>query len=104
MDLPDEEFLELEFAAKAAGNAPTGVSYLALLRLGQWNPREDDGDALRLMASLQLCVAFIGMAVQVRLSTGGPLVTEVVYRGEPWVAALRRAITRAAAGIGRAMP
>lgn len=69
-----------------------------------WNPLVSDSDALQLMCSLQLCVAFIGMAVQVRPSTGGPLVTEVVYRGEPWAAALRRAITRAAAEIGKSLP
>lgn len=99
--MTDRELLEL--AAKAAG------IYLTIEWLGHkkykpdWNPLTDDGDALRL-------------AVQLRLVISPNDVTVMVYepstmrRGEVYelvgadpYAATSRAITRAAAEIGRNM-
>ena len=101
--MSDRELLEL--AAKAAGidyrhdNAYwthedhcAFWSYDDLCNCGaRWNPLTDDGDALRLAVKLQLL--------------GGEdfcLVTAMHESGDPY-AATRRAITRAAAEIGRNM-
>ena len=111
--MTDREMLEL--AAKAAGY------YFHGLRVGLdyencfvsttndpddwiiWDPRGDDGDALRLAVKLGIaldrtvnrCWAF---------AAGSALlgVHEELYRDDPY-AATRRAITRAAAEIGRQM-
>ena len=107
----DRELLEL--AARAAGielrgwyegamHADDFGAMLTALGTGLgtwWNPLTDDGDALRLAASLGLVVDFS------RPSAGLPF-TRHSYDlsvGGNDVAATRRAITRAAAEIGRAM-
>jgi hypothetical protein len=59
-----------------------------------WNPLTDDGDALRLAVKLGL---YIGGKFTAHQS-----VSEFVELGE--LAAVRRAIVRAAAEIGKAMP
>lgn len=89
----DKELLEL--AAKAAGllhliNAEVfGGEYA-----GQWNPLDDDGDALRLAVKLNITVhpGFVYMPT-------GRLFDFRDYANQP--AATRRAIVRAAAEIGR---
>jgi hypothetical protein len=81
----DKELLEL--AAKAAwGNLESG-----------WNPLTDDADALRLAVKLELNV-LVGVAKDGE----GRIVVETSL-DDPY-AATRRAITRAAAEIGKAMP
>lgn len=68
-----------------------------------WNPRENDGDALRLAVKLRLrvetttdyCVAYAGSVCAQQFS-------ERVTDGNPY-AATRRAIVRAAAAIGEQM-
>jgi hypothetical protein len=65
---------------------------------GPWNPRDDDGDALRLAAKLGLDIRFaIGFGFVVAGSPiDGP---EESITSDP-CAATRRAVTRAAAAIG----
>jgi hypothetical protein len=101
----DKELLEL--AAKAAGDAPSGASYTALLGIRQWNPIEDDGDALRLAVQLkmQVSIGFRRINVAVYLDRGVnalPFNIREIGSNDP-LAATRRAIVRAAAEIGRSM-
>jgi len=95
----------LVFAAKAAGLPVESQSqYIKVREIGdsedsyllsgkkyfvygeEWNPLEDDGDAFRL-------------AVRLRIE----VIHDVTSLGDPFLA-YRRAIVRAAAEIGRAMP
>jgi hypothetical protein len=85
--MKDSEITAL--AAKAYGDAPEGFS-----------PLKDDGDALRLAVKLRMHVSVYPTKTNVT--------ADGVYRGQlheadPY-AATRRAITRAAAEIGKAMP
>lgn len=103
----------LELAAKAAG-----ISHLLGAwfddgrqagflsgRLGNgrsvWNPLTDDGDALRLAVKLRVLV-------DVNHAAGALVMWHLRSLVEPWgddpYAAARRAIVRAAAEIGKAMP
>ena len=87
--MTDKELLEL--AAKAAG---IEINWFKWERLtGQWNPLVDDGDALRLAVKLKLLSPELDPRIAI-----APLDSEYPY------AATRRAITRAAAEIGKAMP
>jgi hypothetical protein len=96
----DRELLEL--AAKAAG---IEINWFKWERLtGQWNPLTDDGDALRLAVT-------IGLDLQIFNGSKNTTATERERftecrecHGEDPYAATRRAITRAAAAIGKAMP
>jgi len=82
--MTDRELLEL--AAKAAG---LEVVTPTMLAHGQWDPLTDDGDALRLAVKL--------MEFEPYKSRGYlPTITSDI-------AATRRAITRAAAEIGKEM-
>ena len=68
----------------------------------EWNPLTDDGDALRLAVKLELIVSTwdCDMAVwhpDMDIAITEPIVTDRL-------AAIRRAITRAAAEIGKEMP
>jgi hypothetical protein len=88
--MTDKELLEL--AAKAAGVEckKTPIGFYLLDEDRNWNPLADDGDALRLALKL--------MEFEPYKSRGYlPTITSDV-------AATRRAITRAAAEIGKAMP
>jgi hypothetical protein len=97
--MTDKELLEL--AAKAAG---IEINWFKWERLtGQWNPLTDDGDALRLAVKLKIDVKHYDDYV-VGWFDGGYIGTgKIMYEGDPY-AATRRAITRAAAEIGKAMP
>ena len=92
--MSDRELLEL--AAKAAGIEGEWSSSGLWHRHTLWNPRDDDGDALRLAVKL-----FDGDDMQViwhnarRLRAKRPELDEV--------AAIRHAIVRDAAEIGRNM-
>lgn len=111
--MTDRELLEL--AAKAAGLQLCGYSLVgeneddeecevleaAFVKLSQqqeiatmWNPLTDDGDALRLAVTL----SFID-------DGDWPAVTNEIYThcNGDWFAATRRAITIAAAKVGREM-
>ena len=109
--MSDRELLEL--AAKAAGykfvkyhedhglsgpwaeiNKPAPESCTS-----RWNPIENDGDALRLAVKLGMDIRIYG--TEVRVYCCGIIASE----GPPdFNSATRRAIVRAAAGIGRSMP
>ena len=107
--MTDREMLEL------AARAVNGGSWHPLTHNapnGDWNPRDDDGDALRLAVQLMIRVS-VNRAF--RLSIPGSVTVEypdrdglyvalgeAVTNGDPY-AATRRAIVRAAAEIGRQM-
>lgn len=98
--MDDRELLEL--AAKAAEiELFRWNTMLACYETseGCWNPRADDGDALRLAVKLNLSIH------QHQHGAGwvdvGPI--KILTGGDAY-AATRRAIVRAAAEIGRAMP
>ena len=105
--MSDRELLEL--AAKAAGIRINHWIYddgPAVLEVGgTWNPLTDDGDALRLAVKL-------GMILAVRDEGKTDASVYIEDHPHPWqsflvehnddpLAATRRAITRAAAEIGR---
>ncbi len=109
MSQTDRELLEL--AAKAAGyNRFPG--HAAQMVDSGWSPLADDGDALRLACILGLTVEcdFHDSDTCTASETRGEaladeqsgMLGEVI--GEPEFAATRRAIVRAAAEIGRALP
>lgn len=105
--MSDKELLTerqlLELAANAAGLSHSdGFEWIENESGFQWNPLEDDGDALRLAVKLELDVWIDGDAVEIffgRGAGGNRLVFEVVGTGCPY-AATRRAIVHAAAEIG----
>lgn len=103
----DRELLEL--AAKAVGielvpcTCSKGLLRVATSRGYQthWDPLTDDGEALRLAAVLELEVSLgqCGGIVYKRR----PMKENIEELSEDYMAAIRRAIVRAAAEIGRAM-
>jgi hypothetical protein len=116
--MTDKELLEL--AAKAAGlivRDDVGQSDDGLAigngdgDLVSWNPLTDDGDALRLAVKLNLAVTPYPIynnpkhSVMAQLKNLDDSRFEVMeMHGTYPYAATRRAITRAAAEIGKAMP
>lgn len=110
--MEDRELLEV--AAKAAGMKAQYSDNFGDFSIGEpyskgeirWNPLTDDGDALRLAAELRMTVD-IGLwreEAQVRAYDkilGG--MYHIDEKGDRLVAS-RRAIVRAAAEIGKAMP
>lgn len=104
MSAADRELLRL--AAKAA--RVCGFFVDAGINTGSdaepviWNPLTDDGDAFRLAITVGINV-FKGMAEVQRHGIGRVWADESEVAKDP-VAATRRAIVRAAAEIGRAMP
>lgn len=98
--MADRELLEL--AAKAVGYERNSAGPIGPC---EWNPLEDDGDALRLAVRLHIKV-LIGDAWSVDHSTGEH---RTLFRVSPdeepcQYAATRLAIVRAAAAIGEGMP
>lgn len=87
----DREMLEL--AAKASGVDPSRID-LHDMDARSWNPLTDDGDVLRLAVQM----AYIDVSRHI-LSAWQESDTDEGRREY-----VRRAITRAAAEIGRAMP
>ena len=107
----DRELLEM--AAKAARyQYATHGGYIVVDGIpGNWNPLTDDGDALRLAVKLYIGVRPHGPDhwqqpnVAVALWDFGDKSGRVtVEHGDDLQRAARRAITRAAAAIGEAMP
>ena len=98
----DRELLEL--AAKAAGLTPGHDFHLfGELDSGEWwNPLIDDGQALRLAVKLRLTLLL--EIPRIGIGPALPGVEMYVDEGEDECAATRRAIVRAAAEIGKAMP
>lgn len=101
--MTDRELIEL--AARAAGIelciwGTKGEENIAIMPSGRpWNPLADDGDAFRLAVKLQLIVRCYANVVIV---DGDGISVMESYSDDPY-AATRRAITRAAAEIGKAM-
>lgn len=105
----------LELAAKAIGQDLYWLDDCSPAVAGRlWNPLDDDGDALRLANALKLSTchtlceaptahgtAMVGYAPWEK---GAPICSERYDGIEGRDAATRRAIVRAAAEIGRAMP
>lgn len=103
----------LEYAAKAAGMTidthyvDGGASIWAAGKhnsdwIPNWNPLADDGDALRLAVALRLPIRDgLNGTVETGNERSGRPIWEL-WGNNPY-AATRRAITRAAAEIGRAM-
>ena len=105
----DRELLEL--AAKAAclsGYIYEWVNGPEFIIPGEepirWNPLTDDGDALRLAVKLQIGISIppvVDGRVEV-VTFYGPIISIVEYpQNDDRQAATRRAITRAAAEIGK---
>ena len=86
----------LELAAKACELKEAKMR----IEFNQWNPLADDGDALRLAVMLNLVV----LSDQTGISTANGMHQRAkeLHGTDPY-AATRRAITRAAAEIGRSM-
>lgn len=107
----DRELLEL--AAKASGHQIDPIDAMHDPEdWACWNPLNDDGDALRLAVALRLEIKFLDGFKQVCCRRSDDRdnfeMHGLVGYGEgadPWVSAenVRRAITRAAAEIGRGM-
>lgn len=105
----DRELLEL--AAKAAGYQVewvknSGCYYRCEEEIGreQWDPLEDDGDALRLAVKLRLDIMFFEGFQEVHSSHCYADRPECLEEyGEDIMASTRRAIVRAAAEIGKSL-
>lgn len=113
------DFQMLELAAKAAGYEiefirNSGCFYRCEEEVGRedWNPLDDDGDAMRLSSRLYLDVCFYRGFEEVIVQGEGTKDTpnslgEILEVREPFgidiASATRRAIVRAAAEIGRGM-
>ena len=111
--MTDRELLEL--AARAAGLAGnyyngdrTMAAHFATLdnegRIIKWNPLSSDGDALRLAVMLRMNVSSWGSGASAIVSAGDDVLLAEPHYGDDPCRATRRAITRAAAEIGRNMP
>jgi hypothetical protein len=106
--MTDKELLEL--AAKAAGltwSKSKDITHDGLWIIKPsiqtyWNPLTDDGDALRLAVKLRLSLEWWTTGVSAESQQHGPGVI-ARFDGDPQEAT-RRAITRTAAEIGKAMP
>lgn len=102
--MTDRELLEL--AAKAAGVPPDLMVYGHGQELHEWNPLEDDGEALRLAVKLHLCLLWPMQGEKYAKVGAGEVASPRMPEFEPLdgcdeAAATRRAIVRAAAEIGR---
>jgi len=108
MSMSDREMLEL--AAKAIGKV--FVDPMSWEEGAGWNPLEDDGDALRLAVALSFSLVFDcyppkardlhRASFRIRIWALG-WIKEELDSEEVKCAAVRRAIIRAAAEIGKAM-
>lgn len=116
MDTKDSDRELLEWAAKAVGlDVHWGTAWQSdtmfrslprpnspLVSNVEWNPLDDDGDALRLAVIVRAVIEPKEFGVEAwvfenRVSSG------IVNYGDDPYAATRRAIVRAAAEIGRSM-
>lgn len=115
--MTDQELLEK--AAKAAGmtigTAPSCTLYWSHVQMGfflhgtnvgyewpeaqEWNPLDNDGDALRLAVKLRLSVYLAPSGALMVISGHGEVRCDEF--GDDWYAATRRAIVRAAANLAK---
>ena len=103
--MSDRELLQL--AAKAAGIEGEVTEYGVCLKHGNiWRPHTDDGDALRLAVKLHINIEIWDtdnlIRTNIHIKNLGHGNFQERYTTDPY-AATRRAITRAAAEIGRSM-
>ena len=103
--MTDRELLEA--AAKAANihivwpSCGPSMACRKLDGLELWNPLEDDGDALRLAAVLQISTMYQVSGIEARGRGAMIVYQDAVYEDDAATqAATRRAIVRAAAAIG----
>lgn len=108
MSETDRELLEL--AAKAANYRIYYGEYCKsyiIANYGAWNPLADDGDALRLAVNLNIDIDISDTACDAWSLDEDDGVDihafELVHGEQSKIQATRRAITRAAAEIGKAM-
>jgi hypothetical protein len=100
----------LEYAAKAAGidgehSVNTSGSWVFKTpKTPNWNPLIDDGDALRLAVKLGILIDTSGGSVNVQYIVQNSSWPINEYEFDNIYSATRRAIVRAAAEIGKAMP
>ena len=94
----DRELLEL--ASKACGLEEAKMR----IEFNQWNPLTDDGDALRLLVKLKIPIQFPDWTDMTRTWGSKDCLDafDEPHDKDP-LAATRRAITRAAAEIGKSM-
>jgi len=107
----DRELLEL--AAKAAGieyewdgngrNMLRAVPFREYTNYEHWNPLTDDGDAQRLAVKLKMNVLHGSEMVVAERENPKEVGVAELFKNDQY-AATRRAIVRAAAAIGEAMP
>ena len=109
--MSDRELLEM--AAKAAGIKVKGIyedEDTLQIKPGpgmppaRWNPLADDGDALRLAVKLRINVELTARTVLCATDGTDPSEAVLDLLGDDPYAATRRAIVRASAEIGKAMP
>jgi hypothetical protein len=110
----DRELLDL--AAKAIGQKIVGIAQAGFSDSAKiigvflddgkdsWNPLEDDGDALRLAVQMHFAIEVGVMSTSVDGLLDRDKGIAIELHGEDPRAATRRAIVRAAAEIGKAMP
>ena len=97
----------LEMAAKAVGQERSAAGDLWSNARGlPWDPLKDDGDALRLAVKLRMRIHHDGACANVEMPTGQKYcwVGYATVEGNDHFAAMRCAIVRTAAEIGKAMP
>lgn len=102
---------DLEFAAKAAGLTIRSDRFGAWRceadgsPICQWRPRDDNGDALRLGAAIGMNLYMNKQYVVAEIisDSEAPAISAKELCSGDTLAAARRAITRAAAEIGRLM-
>jgi hypothetical protein len=107
--MTDKELLEL--AAKAAGVERSDFGWAVPgFGIGSWDSLENDGDALRLAVKCDIALSFDRaypdgkLVARVCCAFGDTLYGDAEPADLDPYAATRRAITRAAAEIGKAMP
>jgi len=69
-----------------------------------WNPLADDGEALRLAVKLRMCLSVTEDEADTAVWIDDDLVALPEPLGDDECAAMRRAIVRTAAEIGKSMP
>lgn len=109
--MSDRELLEM--AAKACRMTPPWdsndcfIAWIGSPVTGHWwNPLSDDGDALRLAITLRLDLMFFNgyEEIHVEPSRADDIGVAIEKYCDDMGSSVRRAIVRAAAEIGRAMP
>ncbi len=95
--MTDRELLNLAAKAYNSGNDAWQCADYQRGFIGNWNPLDDDGDALRLAVKLELDLS-LGLCGGIVYMRRGARIEE--FSDEDPYAATRRAIVRAAAAIG----